>query len=197
MSTTQKSLKSHPVKPLKIVPNNNPNKGAVHHRLAPVPGDSGHFHQVHMRDIRGRMFDFKQLRGKVVVVVNVASHDVKSANEYKDLQDLYEKYQSKGLEILAFPCNQFGGEEAGSNAEIAQFVETNFKATFKIMEKIDVNGEHTAPVYKMLKAAFPGMVKWNFNPKFLVDKRGRVLKRSRLLAHQLEDEIIDLLQEKI
>ena len=150
-----------------------------------------------MRDISGRMLDFSSLKGKVVVVVNVASHDVKSGNEYKDLQELYKKYSSKGLEILAFPCNQFGGEEAGSNAEIKQFVDQNFHASFKVMEKIDVNGEKQANLYKLLKAAFPGQIKWNFNAKFLIDKRGRVLKRSRLLAHQLEDEIIDLLQEKI
>lgn len=158
-----------------------------------------HVHAVerHMRDISGRMLDFSSLRGKVVVVVNVASKDVKSENEYKDLVELYSKYKSKGLEILAFPCNQFGGEEAGSNAEIQQYVQQNFHATFKMMEKIDVNGEKQANLYKLLKAAFPGQIKWNFNAKFLIDKRGRVLKRSRLLAHQLEDEIIDLLQEKV
>jgi hypothetical protein len=128
MYYTKDTLKSNPSLP----DNARKNKASIsrmkderlHKPIAPmpVPGDNLQFHHMHARDIRGKMVDFNTFQDKVVLIVNVASHDVKSEAEYKDMEELYRKYRDKGLEIVAFPCNQFGGEEAGSNAEIGQFV---------------------------------------------------------------------------
>jgi glutathione peroxidase len=97
------------------------------------------------------------------------------------LQRLYDKYQNQGLEILAFPCNQFAEEEKGSNEEIAEFCELNYKVSFPLFSKINVNGEKAEPLFKFLKDAAKGFmgttsVKWNFS-KFLISKKGKVVKR--------------------
>lgn len=101
-------------------------------------------------------------------------------SNYPELTELYEKYKTKGLEILAFPCNQFGNQEPGSNEEIMQFACTRFKAEFPIFDKVDVNGDSAAPIYKFLKSSKGGLfgdgIKWNF-AKFLVDKDGNVVDR--------------------
>jgi len=176
------------------------NKGAIHHvppRAARQTGAGTAFYALHMRDIKGHPVSFADFKGKVVMVVNVASHDVaKTDGNYKDLQQLQQKYGHRGLEILAFPCNQFGDEEAGSNHEINEFATRTYGATFRLMSKIDVNGPETAPLYRMLKTAFPGKIKWNFQAKFLVDKHGNPVKRSSLLPHQMEDEIVEYLQQQ-
>lgn len=101
-------------------------------------------------------------------------------SNYTELSQLYEKYKDQGFEILAFPCNQFGGQEPGTNEEIVQFACTRFKAEYPIFDKVDVNGDNTAPIYKFLKSSkgslFGENIKWNFS-KFLVDKEGRVVER--------------------
>ncbi|KXG31059.1 hypothetical protein SORBI_3004G290100 [Sorghum bicolor] len=102
-------------------------------------------------------------------------------SNYTELSQLYEKYKDQGFEILAFPCNQFGGQEPGTNEEIVQFACTRFKAEYPIFDKVDVNGDNTAPIYKFLKSSkgslFGENIKWNFS-KFLVDKEGRVVERT-------------------
>ncbi|KAK6930596.1 Glutathione peroxidase [Dillenia turbinata] len=99
---------------------------------------------------------------------------------YKELSALYEKYKDKGLEILAFPCNQFGKQEPGSNEEIEETVCTRFKAEFPVFDKIEVNGKNADPLYQFLKAEKGGFlgdgIKWNFT-KFLVNKEGQVVDR--------------------
>lgn len=101
-------------------------------------------------------------------------------SNYKELNVLYDKYRTKGLEILAFPCNQFAGQEPGSNEDIQETVCTRFKAEFPIFDKINVNGKDTAPLFKYLKSQKGGFlgdgIKWNFT-KFLVDKDGKVVGR--------------------
>ncbi|PWZ40282.1 hypothetical protein Zm00014a_019400 [Zea mays] len=101
-------------------------------------------------------------------------------SNYTELAQLYEKYKDQGFEILAFPCNQFGGQEPGTNEEIVQFACTRFKAEYPIFDKVDVNGSNAAPIYKFLKSSKGGLfgdsIKWNFS-KFLVDKEGRVVDR--------------------
>ncbi|KAG2389168.1 hypothetical protein C9374_014568 [Naegleria lovaniensis] len=122
------------------------------------------------------MADYK---GKVVMVVNVASKCgfTKQVNE---LQEIYNKYKDQGFEVLAFPCNQFGSQEPGTNEEICQFARSKFKVTFKIFDKINVNGDQTHPLYAFLKKEGSGFlvdaIKWNFT-KFLIGKDGKVLKR--------------------
>lgn len=133
-----------------------------------------------VRDIKNENVSLEQFRGKTLLIVNVASK-CGFTPQYKGLEELYKKYESNGLVILGFPCNQFGGQEPGTEAEIAQFCEMNYGVTFPVFAKIDVNGAGTAPLYKYLKSEAPGTlgtqaIKWNFT-KFLVDKTGKVIKR--------------------
>ncbi|MEW5309325.1 MAG: hypothetical protein WDW38_001220 [Sanguina aurantia] len=131
------------------------------------------------KDISGKDVDFNALKGKVVLVVNVASQCGFTA-QYKGLQELHDKYHSKGLEILAFPCNQFGGQEPGGPEQIVDFCTKNFGVTFPVMQKVDVNGKDTHPVFGLLKkertSLMMEMVKWNFE-KWLVAKDGKVVAR--------------------
>ncbi len=122
------------------------------------------------------MADYK---GKVLLIVNTAT-GCGFTPQYDGLQDLYEKYQSQGFEILDFPCNQFLNQAPGSNEEIHSFCTGRFGITFPQFAKIDVNGKNAAPLYQFLKSQKKGMfnsdIKWNFT-KFLVDKNGNVVKR--------------------
>ena len=133
-----------------------------------------------VKDIHGKTVDLDLYRGKVMLVVNTASQ-CGFTPQYKGLESVYEKLHGKGLEILGFPCNQFGGQEPGDEKEIAQFCELNFGVTFPMFAKVDVNGDDAAPLFKFLKAEKPGLlgseaIKWNFT-KFLVDREGNVVKR--------------------
>ena len=133
-----------------------------------------------VKDIHGKPVKLDRYRDKVMLVVNTASN-CGFTPQYKGLEALYEKFHGKGREVLGFPCNQFGGQEPGSEKEIAQFCELNFGVTFPLFAKVDVNGAAAAPVYKYLKAEKPGLlgseaIKWNFT-KFLIDREGNVVKR--------------------
>nr|DAD45349.1 TPA_asm: hypothetical protein HUJ06_003579 [Nelumbo nucifera] len=137
-------------------------------------------HDFTVKDIEGKDFSLNKLKGKVLLIVNVASKCGLTSSNYTELSHIYEKYKTQGFEILAFPCNQFGGQEPGSNADIKQFACSRFKAEFPIFDKIDVNGPNTAPVYQFLKSSAGGflgdLIKWNFE-KFLVDGNGKVVER--------------------
>lgn len=133
-----------------------------------------------VKNIDGKEVSLNQYKGKVLLIVNVASY-CGYTKQYSGLENLYEKYKGKGFEILGFPCNQFGQQEPGTNEEIKQFCSTNYSVKFPLFDKIEVNGEHTNPLYVYLKAQAPGTlessdIKWNFT-KFLVDKDGKVLDR--------------------
>ena len=131
-------------------------------------------------DITGKPVKLDRYKGKVLLVVNTASK-CGFTPQYKGLESLYRKYRDQGLEVLGFPCNQFGAQEPGSEPEIATFCETNYDVTFPLFAKIDVNGDTTAPLYRHLKHEKPGLlgteaIKWNFT-KFLVDRNGGVVAR--------------------
>ncbi len=118
--------------------------------------------------------------GKVVLVVNTASK-CGFTPQYDGLEALYKQYKDQGLEIIAFPCNQFGGQEPGSADEIAEFCKVNFGLSFPLMSKIDVNGTNETPLYAWLKSEAPGLmgtkgIKWNFT-KFLIGRDGKVVRR--------------------
>ncbi|MBT0668421.1 glutathione peroxidase [Novosphingobium profundi] len=118
--------------------------------------------------------------GKVVLVVNTASK-CGFTPQYKGLEALWQAYGSRGFEVIAFPCNQFGGQEPGSADEIAQFCEVNFGLSFPLMGKIEVNGDAADPLFQWLKAEAPGLlgstsIKWNFT-KFLIGRDGQVVRR--------------------
>ena len=132
------------------------------------------------RSLKGDEIALEQFRGKILLIVNTASK-CGFTPQYQGLEELYRKYHGRGLEILGFPCNQFGGQEPGGPDEIATFCERNYGVTFLMFEKIKVNGPETHPLYQYLKAAQPGLlgserIKWNFT-KFLVGRDGQVLKR--------------------
>ncbi|WJX53935.1 putative phospholipid hydroperoxide glutathione peroxidase 6, mitochondrial [Trifolium repens] len=137
-------------------------------------------HDFTVKDAKGNDVNLGDYKGKVLLIVNVASQCGLTNSNYTELTQLYDKYKSKGLEILAFPCNQFGGQEPGSLEEIQNTVCTRFKAEFPIFDKVDVNGSDAAPIYKYLKSSKGGLfgdgIKWNF-AKFLVDKNGNVVDR--------------------
>jgi len=132
------------------------------------------------KQIDGTSLPIESLRGQIVLVVNVASK-CGFTPQYKQLQELHDRFVSKGLTILAFPCNQFGGQEPGNDTEILQFCSTNYGVTFPVMSKVQVNGAQADPIYLHLKKQSPGLlgseaIKWNFT-KFLVDPQGNVITR--------------------
>ena len=131
-------------------------------------------------DIGGKPVKLDRYKDKVLLVVNTASK-CGFTPQYKGLESLYRKYKDQGFAVLGFPCNQFGSQEPGNEQEIATFCETNYDVTFPMFRKIDVNGEGTAPVYRYLKSAKPGLlgtekIKWNFT-KFLIGRDGKVIAR--------------------
>ncbi len=137
-------------------------------------------YELSVRDIRGKELSLGRYRDKVLLIVNTASK-CGFTPQYQGLEDLYRKYRDRGLEILGFPCNQFGAQEPGSADEIASFCAVNYGVTFPLFAKVDVNGDDTAPLYRHLKKAKPGLlgseaIKWNFT-KFLVDRSGNVVER--------------------
>ena len=130
--------------------------------------------------IDGETVDLEDYEGKVVVVVNVAS-ECGLTPQYAGLQAMYDQYKEKGFVVLAFPCNQFGSQEPGSEAEIKQFCSSKYHVNFPMFSKVDVNGDKAAPIYKYLTSkdlppVGTGKVSWNFE-KFLIDREGNVIGR--------------------
>jgi glutathione peroxidase len=133
-----------------------------------------------MKSITGQPVKLADYKGKVLMMVNVAS-ECGLTPQYKELEAVYEKYGDKGLVVLGFPCNQFGSQEPGSDAQIAAFCSENYKVKFPLFSKIEVNGDKAAPLYKYLtsletKPAGKGKITWNFE-KFVVGKNGQVVAR--------------------
>ena len=140
----------------------------------------------------------KTFKNKVLLIVNVASF-CGLTYQYKGLENIYKKYANKGLEILGFPCNQFAFQEPGTNEEIKDFCESNYGVTFRIMNKINVNGSNADPFYNFLKEQKPGVIetpqiKWNFT-KFLINRDGYVVERFSPQAEieEIEIKILDLI----
>jgi glutathione peroxidase len=134
------------------------------------------------KNIAGENVDLSQYKGKVLLIVNVASY-CGYTNQYEGLQKLHDKYSEKGLAVLGFPCNQFGRQEPGTEAEIADFCKTKFHVGFDMFSKVDVNGDGASDLYKFLTSKdsdpqFAGPVKWNFE-KFLISKDGTIVGRYR------------------
>jgi glutathione peroxidase len=137
-------------------------------------------HDIVARRLDGTERDLSEFRGQVLLIVNVASR-CGFTPQYTGLEALYRKYKDKGFAVLGFPCNQFGAQEPGSEAEIGAFCSTSFDVTFPLFAKIEVNGAGAHPLYQLLKKARPGVlgtegIKWNFT-KFLVDRAGNVVAR--------------------
>ena len=129
-------------------------------------------------DINGQNLPLNQFEGKAVLLVNVASK-CGLTPQYKGLQALYDEYMNQGLVVIGLPCNQFGGQEPGSEEEIQSFCENKYSVNFPLTSKINVNGESRHSLYQWLvgdEAKFPGDIKWNFE-KFLISSSGEVLQR--------------------
>jgi len=150
-----------------------------------------------VKDAEGNDISMKDYEGKVLLIVNTAT-GCGFTPQYEGLQDLYEKYQEQGLEILDFPCNQFGNQAPGTEDEIVDFCQARYGVTFKMFKKIEVNGENQAPIFAFLKEQKGGLmgnkIKWNFT-KFLVDRNGNVVERfaPTTTPEQIDEAVAKLL----
>ena len=143
-----------------------------------------------VKDIDGKIVNLSDYKGKVLLIVNVASY-CGYTKQYTGLEQIYRKYKDKGFELLAFPCNQFGQQEPGSNEEIKSFCSSKFDVSFRLFDKVDVNGKDQSPLYSILtnnKTTGKADIKWNFE-KFLIDKNGNVVSR---YASKVEPESKEL-----
>ncbi len=141
-----------------------------------------------VKTITGEEIELSKYDGKVLLIVNVASK-CGYTKHYKGLQNLYAKYKDQGLVVIGVPCNQFGSQEPGSNKEIQEFCSANYKVTFDLLDKVDVNGDKASPLFKQLtsidvKPRGKGDVAWNFE-KFLVNRHGELVAR---FAHKIDPE---------
>jgi glutathione peroxidase len=153
-----------------------------------------------MASLAGQDVPLSNYRGKVVLIVNVASH-CGFTPQYKALEALHEKYAAQGLAILGFPCNQFNKQEPGTAAEIQTFCTQTYGVKFDLFSKIEVNGDGACPLYKYLTSAetdpqFPGPVKWNFE-KFLVSRDGKVVNRFRSKIKPDSDEMTKAIEAEL
>jgi glutathione peroxidase len=143
-----------------------------------LPARAGSIQGITVKDINGKDTALSTYKGKVLLVVNVASR-CGLTPQYKALEEVYTKYKPKGLVVLGFPCNQFAGQEPGTNEEIKKFCSSQYNVTFPLFDKIEVNGANRHPLYVALAgkdSPYPGDIKWNFG-KFLIGKDGQILKR--------------------
>ena len=156
------------------------------------------FYDFSAKKMNGKEVKMEEYKGKVVLVVNTASK-CGLTPQFTELEELYKEYKDKGFEILGFPCNQFAGQDPGSNKEISEFCLINYGVTFTMFEKIDVNGENAHSLYKYLKNEAKGVlskeIKWNFT-KFLIDSEGNVLERYAPITKpsKIKDDIEKILK---
>jgi len=153
-----------------------------------------------MKDITGQDVPLAAFRGRVLLVVNVASK-CGLTPQYKGLQELYDRYRDKGLEILAFPANNFLRQEPGTDSEIQQFCSTTYSVTFRLFSKISVKGKDIHPLYQFLTRPetnpdFHGKIGWNF-AKFLADRRGTVIGRFEPKVRPTSPEVISAVEKAL
>lgn len=161
--------------------------------------DMKSIYEIQVKTILGEETNLSEYQGKVMLIFNAASK-CGFTKHYKGLQELYSKYKDRGLVVLGFPCNQFGGQEPGTEEEILEFCQTNYNITFPMYSKIEVNGDNTHPLFSHLKSEGrgedEGEIKWNFT-KFLVSKDGKSILRygTRTEPKDLSEDIEKLLSE--
>ena len=152
-----------------------------------------------VKDIDGKDVELKEYKGKVMVVVNVASK-CGYTPQYTDLQTIYKEFKEKGVEVLGFPANNYGGQEPGTEADIKEFCTTNFNVTFPMFSKVSVKGEDQHELFKYLTSLknpdFDGEIKWNFE-KFIIGKDGKLLRRFRSKTKPTDEEFKAALEEAL
>src|SRR5512135_2721350 len=151
-----------------------------------------------LKDIDGKSTSLKAYEGTVLLIVNVASK-CGYTPQYASFEALQEKYKDKGFTVLGFPCNQFGGQEPGTNEEIKQFCSSKYNVSFPLFDKIEVNGPHRDPLYAALAGSdspFAGDIKWNFS-KFLVGRDGKILKRFESRVTPDSPEVLSAIESAV
>lgn len=164
------------------------------------PGDKmkNNISDIIVKDMNGKDVNLSDYKGKVLLIVNVAS-ECGFTPQYEGLEKIYKTYKDKGFEILAFPCNQFGGQEPGTNEEIQNFCSSKYGVTFKLFDKIEVNGENRSPLYAKLTAnsnTEQGDIKWNFE-KFLISRNGEIVARFRSKVTPESDELTGAIEKEV
>ena len=152
-----------------------------------------HIYDLEVKDIDLNLIKMSKFKGKTLLIVNVASA-CGFTPQYTGLQSLYEKYKDKGLEILAFPCNQFGAQEKGTNNDIKNFCDDKYSISFPLFDKIEVKGENASPLFVMLTKAAGREIKWNFT-KFLINKDGEFVRGfgTQKTPEEIEEHIMEAL----
>ncbi len=156
--------------------------------LSAVAADS--IYEIPLKDIDGKDASLKIYKGDVLLVVNVASH-CGFTPQYAGLEALYKKYSAQGLVVCGFPCNQFGGQEPGTSADIKEFCTSKYNVTFPMFDKLEVNGKDRHPLYTVLagtNSPFAGNIKWNFT-KFLIGRDGKILNRFGSMTKPDSEEV--------
>lgn len=151
-----------------------------------------------VKDMDGKDVNLSDYKGKVLLIVNVASK-CGYTPQYTGLEAIYKKYKEKGFEILAFPCNDFGGQEPGTNDEIKEFCSTKYDVTFKLFDKVKVLGDEKSPLYARLisnDVTEKGDIKWNFE-KFLIDKEGNIVSRFRSKVRPESEELTNTIEKEL
>jgi len=154
--------------------------------------------QITVKDIDGKSVKLSDYKGKVLLIVNVASY-CGYTKQYAGLEQIYKQYKDKGFEILAFPCNQFGEQEPGTNEEIKNFCSSKFDVSFKLFDKVDVNGSNKSPLYSILtdnELTGKSDIKWNFE-KFLINKDGNIVARYASKVEPTGKELISAIEKEL
>lgn len=161
-------------------------------------GSMDNINDITVLDMTNKKINLSDYNGKVLMIVNVAS-ECGYTLQYAGLQEIYEKYNPQGFEILAFPCNDFGGQEPGTNEQIQNFCSSKFGVTFKLFDKIKVLGNDKSPLYERLinnSITEKGDVKWNFE-KFLISKDGKIIDRFRTKVEPTSEEVINAIEKEL
>ncbi len=173
---------------VEIKENNNNDQNIVENKI--------NIYDLTVKDIDGKTVSLKEYSGKVLLIVNVASK-CGYTKQYKELEEIYKKYKNDGFEILAFPCNDFGGQEPGTNEEIKEFCSTNYNVTFPLFDKIKVLGNEKNPLYSRLIEYQPaGDISWNFE-KFVIDKSGNVVGRFKSKVKPDDEQLLSLINAEL
>ena len=159
---------------------------------------SSNIENIKVKDIDGKEVKLSEFKGKVLLIVNVASY-CGFTKQYAGLEEIYKEYKNKGFEILAFPCNQFGNQEPGTNEEIKNFCSSKFDVTFRLFDKIDVNGKNKSPLYEILTdnpVTGKSDIQWNFE-KFIIDKTGNVVARFPSKVEPTSEKLTSVLETEL